>query len=146
MKRRLFTLAAALSLLLCAALLALAVASYFGPPATIYSTGLAGRPPQILVPFPIPSDADEFLAIHNGRLEQWEYTSWDRRWYLYSDGIGLWLPILLAAALPCYWLFSRMRRRQAGCCPVCGYDLRGTPDRCPECGTEVKAKASAITP
>jgi hypothetical protein len=41
--------------------------------------------------------------------------------------------LVLPAARTAAWL-RRLARRRHGQCPSCGYDLRATPERCPECG------------
>ena len=55
--------------------------------------------------------------------------------------IPIWPAVLLFSILPLVEIgYMRRRRRRNyrkshGMCLVCGYDLRATPDRCPECGT-----------
>jgi hypothetical protein len=48
-----------------------------------------------------------------------------------------WAISVLFALLPLAVLFRVLRRRHRvrhGLCAICGYDLRGSPGRCPECG------------
>jgi hypothetical protein len=48
-----------------------------------------------------------------------------------------WFMSILLAIGPVLRLratIRRRRRQRVGLCPACGYDLRATPDRCPECG------------
>lgn len=58
-------------------------------------------------------------------------------WLLMALGWGLWL-------LPAGAWAVRRRRRQGRLhnrhCLMCGYDLRATPGRCPECGAEQKVR------
>jgi hypothetical protein len=54
-----------------------------------------------------------------------------------SFRLPLMVPFALAAALPLWSLrigWQRKKRIKLGLCRMCGYDLRGTPDGCPECG------------
>lgn len=56
-----------------------------------------------------------------------------------------WAASLIFAAIPIGWTFVRIRRqwvrgrvRSAGRCISCGYDLRASYGRCPECGVSTR--------
>jgi len=60
-------------------------------------------------------------------------------------GIPYWVLIPPTAILPIFWFRSRRRQRDRlkfGHCLACGYDLRESKDKCPECGTGVKPVVS----
>jgi hypothetical protein len=59
--------------------------------------------------------------------------------------IPFYAVLLATVILPTWWLLTRRRQRKPGTCPRCGYDLRATPDRCPECGAVPAGKKSAIS-
>ena len=46
----------------------------------------------------------------------------------------LWPLVALAALLPAAWIRRKAKHHGPHTCLNCGYDLRATPGRCPECG------------
>jgi len=62
----------------------------------------------------------------------------------YTLRLPYWLLLFVSLAVPewqiCRWGLRQWRgnrHEQTGRCRTCGYDLRATPTRCPECGAEV---------
>jgi hypothetical protein len=61
-------------------------------------------------------------------------------WSSFEFSVPWWPLIALSMVLPGWWFVRRRQQRRMarlGLCPNCGYDLRATPGRCPECGTVV---------
>lgn len=91
------------------------------------------------------------------REPTWHGLSWRRYYQDYGSeyvsrrqwSAPLWLIAALAALPPLQWAAIHLRqrrqclRRRLGLCVRCGYDLRATAERCPECGTPVPADVRA---
>jgi hypothetical protein len=85
---------------------------------------------------------NHFIRVDAGQRSALAYTRiysspGDYRFYF-----PLWMLSMVTLLIAVALLLSDFRRRRKikpGCCPVCGYDLRATPDRCPECGTAAPA-------
>ena len=95
------------------------------------------------------------LQVHRGKDLDWHglvgdpYVAqlprireqWHRRLDMQMIAVPYWKAAAATGLLPLLnlWRIIRKRaldrrRRRIGLCPRCGYDLRATPDRCPECG------------
>jgi hypothetical protein len=100
--------------------------------------GVAVAPLPRLYWLVVPS---ENAAIRDGFLA----FRWQNDRIVKLIGVPLWL---LSAVFA--WLFVRLHRatrvRSPGLCPTCGYDLRATPERCPECGSVAVIAACPPTP
>ena len=91
--------------------------------------------------------ADDCPGIHfmGFRASRWrspngrEFLSFVTIPYMAVSLVGLVLP-----APKLRTLRGATSRRRHGKCESCGYDLRATPERCPECGMIPPAKAKAI--
>jgi hypothetical protein len=181
LRRRLFTALSVLSLLLCAATLALWVRSgwwvehvrhaqaipnptnptllpthYIGSTrgCLLYIFRWEAPPPEARRIYQRPhrpdgidfrSLANEFASSPTGSPASLGTPSSPLGFGYATDRSGrlrtIWLPhwflALLFAILPALHLRAAIRSRRrgrAGHCPRCGYDLRATPERCPECG------------
>ena len=100
-------------------------------------------------PFRRGSDTYE-SDLRQGTTFGFGYERWVRRTPRLTADTRLttfpyWVPALAFAALPALAAVRRLRARRRArglnLCRSCGYDLRATPGRCPECGTEATTPA-----
>jgi hypothetical protein len=141
-KRRLFNLAAAVSLVVFLATAVFWVRSFYvtdfrriGESREIHSN----RGQMLLV------DTGDFIFCGGGFAAPWRYGGF----YYQKGGIVRLLSVphwfVALASGSCAVLLHRNKgiaRAREGFCANCGYDLRATPERCPECGTAVRRRAA----
>jgi hypothetical protein len=73
----------------------------------------------------------------SGKLPWVEWSMWRTP---YSIPV---IPLSILPTITAINALRRCRRLRSGLCVVCGYDLRSTSNRCPECGTTIERHASS---
>jgi hypothetical protein len=109
-----------------------------GPDGFSYWTN-SPDPAWLIQPRPLPFSGP--ASWHHWKIGNLQYTSLsDANGQSYYFSVPWPYLALLAGLLPAASGIKLIRRRKAireaqkKHCRVCGYDLRATPDRCPECG------------
>ena len=86
--------------------------------------------------------SEEFAGIYWLLIDLYqEEPGGTKRYISASLDVPVWQLVILFSVLPLIWLKTRLARTCRpgdGFCAVCGYDLRATPERCPECGHVTK--------
>ena len=146
MRRRLFTALWVLSLVLCLSTLAMWLRSLQG---VRYDLSIGDSDPNggltlldgllsvyIQSERSLEENPDSTGDFQIGFASFWCYRDSDhadrRNW---GVQFPFWIVPMLSEILPSVCIIRRRRRKGPGFCRQCDYDLRGTPDRCPECGT-----------
>ena len=159
MKRWIFNAAAGLSLVLCLGTVGLWVDSYHswrfvqyrGPQRQTSIASLRGaiaivaeeRPRVSRSAWNYEHRSAEFVLIRGTNGYEWRFRYVSTSSFLYAAAPH-WFPALLFLVLPGIWAVKRCRRRiPPGHCKKCGYDLRGSTERCPECGTPIPIREAA---